>query len=49
MKIRQRKDLSNFIRHVTEKNYSAAHKYLQAVMEARLAERIKVAAKKPLF
>ena len=42
-------DITNFISNVVDKNYAAANKDLQSVVEAKLKERIAKAKKKNLF
>jgi len=45
----QNKDITNFISNVVDKNYAAANKDLQSVVEAKLKEKIAKAKKKNLF
>ena len=45
----QKQDIKSFISNVVDKNYAAANKDLQSVVEAKLKERIAKAKKKNLF
>ncbi len=37
-------NIINFVKEVSEKNYSEANKYLRAALEAKMKERIKTVA-----
>tara|TARA_R110000772_G_scaffold58025_3_gene131325 strand:- start:1424 stop:1594 length:171 start_codon:yes stop_codon:yes gene_type:complete len=44
-----KQQISQFISSVSDKNYAAAHKYLQGVVEDKVITRITKATDKPLF
>jgi len=48
-KISEKKAITNFIKCVSEENYSDAHKYLQLAVESKLKKRIALAQKQKLF
>lgn len=41
--------LTRFISAISDKNYAAAHKYLQSAVETKLISRVNSATEKPLF
>ena len=42
-------NISNFIKHLSEKNYAEANKYLQATLHEKIKDRINKSVKTPLF
>jgi hypothetical protein len=44
-----KQDINKFISTVSDKNYAAAHKYLQGAVEDKVLDRIDKATEKPLF
>ena len=45
----EKKNLLNFIKTISQKNYAEANKYLQDVINSKLKDRIKKATKKEIF
>lgn len=45
----ERKNILNFIRNISQKNYAEANKYLQEVIDSKLKDRIQKASKKEIF
>ena len=45
----QKQDIKSFISNVVDKNYAAANRNLQSVVNAKLKERVAKAKKKNLF
>jgi SLT domain-containing protein len=45
----EKKNLLNFIKTISQKNYAEANKYLQDVIDSKLKDRIEKAAKKEIF
>jgi len=44
-----KKQYAQLVKCIAEKNFSGAHKYLQAIVEAKVRTRIRLASKQPLF
>jgi hypothetical protein len=42
-------NLLNFVKHISQKNYAEANKYLQEVVDSKLKAKIETASKKKLF
>ena len=47
--MKARTNITNFIKHLNEKNYSEANKYLQATLHEKIKDRISKSLKGPLF
>jgi SLT domain-containing protein len=45
----ERKNILNFIRNISQKNYAEANKYLQEVIDSKLKDRIQKASNKEIF
>jgi len=41
--------LLNFVKHISQKNYAEANKYLQEVVNSKLKAKIEIASKNKLF
>lgn len=44
-----RKDILNFIKNISQKNYAEANKYLQEVIDSKLKDKIQKASEKKIF
>jgi len=45
----EKSDILKFIKHISQKNYSEANKYLQEVVSSKLKDRIKTASENKLY
>jgi SLT domain-containing protein len=45
----ERKNILNFIKNISQKNYAEANKYLQEVIDSKLKSRIQKASEQKLF
>jgi hypothetical protein len=45
----ERKNILNFIKNISQKNYAEANKYLQEVIDSKLKGRIQKASEQKLF
>jgi len=48
-KLNESSELANFIKSISQKNYSEANKYLQNVVDSKIKSKIGVALKEKLF
>jgi len=47
--MKTRTSIASFIKHLNEKNYSEANKYLQVTLHEKIKDRISKSLKGPLF
>lgn len=45
----EKKNILNFIKNISQKNYAEADKYLKEVIDSKLKDRIKKASEKEIF